>query len=710
MSAQAGFSRGFAGGNGSESSTERSGRRPPLPPRPPRLSLKLRPSRERDESPRFSSKRRSVFGWLGRELSPRRGRSSERTTFLGGFFDADFSFFAAIFWEGDFLRIFPMDNIFLIRFMKVSKKSELAADFKPFFPRRLQPNLKIVDTLSLSFTIFFMKKNFFAAILFSLIALVCASSYAQEIPQDIKDKIRAKSAELNPGNESAAKAWTRQQIESWETIQNMTFSIDPDELDAIKAAAQKKFPYEYVKQEAYIGEQAKLASSISEFKTMLGKDDYKAIRKALEASGKTDLTEITELLRKQSAAKIELQNLNAGAMDPTTFAIAKEVIKKQFPTDYVAQLAALKKQMHIADSPNAAAPDGAIVGIGADAAAAKVLTVNEKLAEARKVFQSETLLVSGAAKGVALAIQMTGKQVLLVPFSCYSADMTIANNLGEKISLDVENAFASKELPLIILFPKELPSDTRNAEFATEKDFKEAIGKQMFVIGYNGNNVNSIPVKISSVSSGYITLSSKIPSGYSEGSTLMNADNYCVMGMIISEKEPLGSVNWSDKQDINKVIRILDRNKEIFSCARLDKFKGWEKISQEKLAQQRKMLEKLTSVNKEVMNLITQKRLAEFTNSPILGSISKKYMQEFRSRMDPSRFSRLYRGFAGEIHDLIRNEAREFRPQEFYTLLRGDAERQFTIANGLMGAYAKASKSISEDLMPQEIKNSQEKK
>ena len=64
-------------------------------------------------------------------------------------------------------------------------------------------------------------------------ALAAASTLAQEIPADIKEKLVVKSAEVNPDSEQAARAWVRKQATAWETIQYMDFAGDPQILKMV---------------------------------------------------------------------------------------------------------------------------------------------------------------------------------------------------------------------------------------------------------------------------------------------------------------------------------------------------------------------------------------------------------------------------------------------------------------------------------------------
>ena len=560
-------------------------------------------------------------------------------------------------------------------------------------------------------------RNLFALIV-SCAAIVSAASFAQEIPADLKAQISAKAKELHPDNQAAAKSWQSRQIEAWETIQNMTFPVDEEELNVIKAAAQKKFPYEYSKQENFISEQANLAAGMSEYKTQFGLDTYKALRKALEAKGITDLNEVNESLRKQLAAKLSLDSFRPAGVDQTTLNVAKEVVAKLLPGDFEAQLKQLKTQFKVEEAQEAkdsgALHSSPIAG-GSPTQSLQTtkrnIPISERQKIARDTYQKQTFLVDGAVKCAAITIELNGRQVLLAPFSAYSTNgMTISNTLGEQIEFDIGDIVASKELPLIAILPKSIPQDMRNTVLLDEREYRSILGKNSIVVGYYNSTVTSFPVKVSAISNPILTLSSKIPPTYSEGSLVIESENYATVGMLFAGKAPVEKIRWSDRTEINKLKRNLAKGNSQLICARIDKLSSWEKINLEKFSEQKSKLEALKTANNEIMELISKKRLSDFENNHVLGKIAQKYIREFRNRMDESRFMRIYRGYAQDIITILKIAMRDMDPKEYYTVFRGDIVQQMAIANGLISAYTEAMSGGSEDLTPDEIKKNQSRR
>ncbi len=560
-------------------------------------------------------------------------------------------------------------------------------------------------------------RNLFALIV-SCAAIVSATSFAQEIPADLKAQISAKAKELHPDNQAAAKSWQSRQIEAWETIQNMTFPVDEEELNLIKAAAQKKFPYEYSKQENFISEQANLAAGMSEYKTQFGLDTYKALRKALEAKGITDLNEVNESLRKQLAAKLSLDSFRPAGVDQTTLNVAKEVVAKLLPGDFEAQLKQLKTQFKVEDAQEAkdsgALHSSPIAGGSPTQSlqdTKRNIPISERQKIARDTYQKQTFLVDGAVKCAAITIELNGRQVLLAPFSAYSTNgMTISNTLGEQIEFDIGDIVASKELPLIAILPKSIPQDMRNTVLLDEREYRSILGKNSIVVGYYNSTVTSFPVKVSAISNPILTLSSKIPPTYSEGALVIESENYATVGMLFAGKAPVGKIRWSDRAEINKLKRNLAKGNSQLICARIDKLSSWEKINLEKFSEQKSKLEALKTANNEIMELISKKRLSDFENNHVLGKIAQKYIREFRNRMDESRFMRIYRGYAQDIITILKIAMRDMDPKEYYTVFRGDIVQQMAIANGLISAYTEAMSGGSEDLTPDEIKKNQSRR
>ena len=123
-----------------------------------------------------------------------------------------------------------------------------------------------------------MRKLFF---IFASTLLLASTLPAQEMPESLKADLKAQSTKLHPDNESAAKSWYRTQRAAWESIQNMSFSIDEADLKEIKANAEKKYPLDFSKQETYMTDSAQRILDCADFKSQLGAEAFSALKSAV---------------------------------------------------------------------------------------------------------------------------------------------------------------------------------------------------------------------------------------------------------------------------------------------------------------------------------------------------------------------------------------------------------------------------------------------
>lgn len=553
------------------------------------------------------------------------------------------------------------------------------------------------------------------------------------MPADLKSKLEAKAAELQPSNKSAAKTWLVKQMNAWESIQNLAFAADADDIEMIKKLAEKKFPLDYVSQETFINEQAVAAAGLPDLKSQIGKASYDAIKAKFDKEGKTDLNEFINLLNAQIAAKSQLEMLKPlPSIDESTFSITKEVLKKKYPDDFLSQLNELKKLSNAVDAaadaaaksggtPPAAAPGtepapGQPAGAAANAQAGagtpqQPLTLAELNLKAREQFNSHTLTVEGESKVTALPVVMHGKQVILIPFSAFSGgpNVSIMNNLGEQVDFDQSNIFASKNYPFVIVMPKSsIPSTTVNANLATDKEYREIVGKPIFFMGYTATNIQIFPVKLNAVSDQTLVLSSRIPNNFIDGTVLMNPEDDLILGSMIAFKKEFPKVNWGTRNSVNFLRRTIETKNPFLTCVRIDRLDPWEKLDFEKLAKQKK---KLDSVNKLLWDFIllnTSKRLVDTEKLAIVGQTVSKYKEELKTRMEKSRFDRTFRQYLQDLMMLIKSELRDVNPDEFYTLYRYDLNQAINSLKSVIAFYENAIRTNSlSPLVPDDIKRVQ---
>ena len=558
--------------------------------------------------------------------------------------------------------------------------------------------------------------------LFISLVLGSTAVFAQEMPADLSAKLEAKAAEVNAGNSAAAKTWLKKQIGAWETIQNMSFAADENDIKLIKDIAEKKYPLDYVNQEKFINEQSIVASGLPEFKVSLGKDGYEAVRKKFFDSGKTDLNELIEILRTQAAAKTELDTMKPIG-DETTFAITKEVVAKKFAGDYVSQLAFLKKQnapaTPAAETPTTAAEETATTALIASdtavmnaAEAKKPLNISELNKMARDLFTKETFVVEGAKKCTAIAAEVEGKQVIIMPFTAYSPDtsITILNNLGEEVQFDKDSIFACKDLPLMLVFAKSVPADTLNVTFPDENLYRDLIGKNVFFVGFTTNNIQSFPIKINAISDPVITLSTRIPTNFQEGTILVEAENGITLGVLTINNPIIKNVNWKNRSEVNKFLRSLDNSFKSLNCIRIDKLGDIEKVESERFNSEKQKISELKSLALDVIKIFSNSRIDELSNLPILGKIVNKHKRDMLRKQEKSRFDRLGRQYIQDIITLIKVNIRDYTPHNYYTAHRVEAIQYQNVLNDFIKTLDDGLKSGNfKDFLPYEAKRNQEK-
>ena len=351
--------------------------------------------------------------------------------------------------------------------------------------------------------------------------------------------------------------------------------------------------------------------------------------------------------------------------------------------------------------------------MGAAAGDKKILTIAELNLIAREQFNKHTLTIEGETKVTGLPVKMYDKQVILIPFTVFSAgpNVSIMNNLGEQVDFDNTNIFASKDYPLVIVVPKgELPSTSVNANLPQDKNYREIIGKPIFFMGYTTTNVQIFPVKLNAVSEQTLVLSSRVPNNFLEGTILMNPEEDITLGMMMSFKKKFPNVKWNQRSSVNFLRRTIENKNPFLTCIRLDKLERWDKVDFDKLEQQRKKLDSLNKLLWDFILLNTSNRIVDTAKLAILGPTVSKYKDELKVRMEKSRFDRMFRQYLQDLMLMIKSEMRDVNPNEFYTLFRYDLNQTLDALKDVMGYYDNAIRTNSfTQLIPDDIKRAQNK-
>ena len=526
-------------------------------------------------------------------------------------------------------------------------------------------------------------KTFIATI--SITAFAFLSGFAQEMPADLKAKLEAKATELNPDNASKAKTWVSQQNAAWETIQCMAFSIDESDVKLIKNLADKKFPLDYVSQESFISSQAEKASSLPEYKTQLGSMAYNAIRKSFESSDKTSIDSLVETLQNAVTAKMEIDALTTDKIRPRTFALIKRVASEEFPGDFAEQLKTIKEILE-------GKPADDNVANGDDAKSEKPITNKDLEQFTRNMFATQTYVTDGEKRATTVLTEIQGKRVMLIPASAFIPGITLSNPRGELLEYSEKEIFVSKELPFVIVFPKNLPESYVPAKFINDKQYRELPGTTKYVVGYIKQNIVAHPTKINSINSTQVMLATHLPPNMQEGTMIVDPISKETISLIIQQPLKLRKVNWMSRSEVNRFVRYMESDAGKLQAIRLDSFSKWEKFSEEKYYEQKMVLDRLKQVTDNVLKLFTSSQLSDSMNSDIIGYVIKKHYNGFRSKMEQSVFERKYKAYLMDMYNLIKVEQRKASETEFYSIFQAEVKTHLEILGYAMSTIEKVSK------------------
>ena len=536
----------------------------------------------------------------------------------------------------------------------------------------------------------------------SIIAFAFLSGVAQEMPADLKAKLEAKAAELNPDNASKAKAWVAQQSSAWETIQCMTFSIDAGDVALIKTLADKKFPLNYVSQESFITDQAGLAGSLPEYKTQLGAITYDAIRKKFEASDSTNIGVLVETLQNAVTAKMEIDAISSDKLRPKTLALIKKAAAEEFPGDFAEQLKTIKE---ILEGKSAIAVEG-----NANAPQEDKPKTNRELEKiSRDLFANQTYITDGEKRAIAILTEIQGKRVMLIPATAYTPGTTLSNVRGEQLEFNEGEVYISKDLPFVIVFPKNLPENYTPAVFINDKQYRDLPGTTQFIVGYIKQNVMAYPVRINSVNASQVILSTHLPANMLEGSMIINPNTKETLALVAQQPLKLRRVNWMVRSEVNRFVRFMEADAGRLCAIRVDGLSKWEKFSDDKYYEQKAVLERLQLATKDVLKLLTTSQLSDSENSPTVGAVIKKHYQGFKSKMERSLFERRFKTYLIDLCNIIKAEQRKITDTNFYTMFKEDVRIQMEILNQALATYEKATKGQAYmNILPDDLKRYQE--
>ncbi len=506
-------------------------------------------------------------------------------------------------------------------------------------------------------------KTFIATI--SIIALTAVSAFAQEMPADLKMKLEAKALKETNNDASLAKTWIAKQKGAWESIQSMTFPIEANDIKLIKDMAENKYPLDYISQESYISKQAAAAASLPDFRLQIGEASYLAIKKAFEKSGKTNISDLLDILQKALVSKTEIDGLSCDKFRPKTFEIIKKAVAQEYPADFDEQLRTLKEVIEGKKAEEIAA-DTMIQGMENEPQ--REITETERKKLAIELFNTQTYMTNTEHSASVLLTEIRGKRVMLVPFDAFTPGTTFSNHFGDQLEYDENEVYSSKEAPFLIIFPKNVNERFVPAKFALSDRYRDLIGTSQYIVGRVKQNIDAYPTRITSINDKIVSSNRRLPTSFTEGSLLLDTATKETLAVYIKASPTPKRVNWLEKSEINRFIILMERTEtEGHIAMRVDKLVKWEKYTSEKYYEQKMALERLQKVFEEFVAYLTTKNISDLENSPVFGNQVKDIVLTFKSRMNEPMRERKYKEFMSTLTTLIKTELKKVDRIEFYT-------------------------------------------
>ena len=317
----------------------------------------------------------------------------------------------------------------------------------------------------------------------------------------------------------------------------------------------------------------------------------------------------------------------------------------------------------------------------------------EKIVKQR--FVDQTYMTDGDNRAAVILSEMQGKQVVLIPFNNYTPGVTLSNARGEPLEYNENEVYVSKRLPLVLVFPKNLPETVKNAVFINDKQYRDLVGKTLFIVGYLKENLTSYPVKINSINEKYIILNIRPSVSYKGGTLVVDPKTLDTVGIVMPAVPRVRKINWMQRSEVNRLTRELEQDQPFPETRRLDNFGKWEKFTTDRFIEQRMKLDRAKAVSFDFVKLFSVTQLSEFENAPVIGAIVKKHITTLRKKMEKSSFERAYKSYMLDLANLLKAELRELKSIDFYSGFEGEANKYMEIFEQVLKTLDNASKNQS---------------
>lgn len=529
---------------------------------------------------------------------------------------------------------------------------------------------------------------------------------AQEIPAEIKAKIVAASKERK-APEDKQRAWARRQIEAWESINTMTFQIPKADVDAIKATAQKKFPWTFAKQEPFISDQVDAFAELADIKKTFDKDDAKTLVDALLKEKDGDYRAVVDALSKDAEIYVEIKETSIEGVDPEMLAALKKAFALQFPTDLTKQREQLRKYESIMSVYNRALEEKRQ---RENAPQEKKITKSEILQKAEAAFNKSTIIITGNGKtATGIVVEIKGEKALIFPASLYSGSgLTATNTSGDEASISLKKVFSAKNAPLMLVFLKDFPFEVGITDFATADELRDNINKPVILVGYSGEQIRPALMHLSKVVKETIKMTRPVMSSYYEGSLILDQKTFKPVAIAVLPEREMPDFDFTSNRLASDYNRVVERLQRQLISIRTDVPLEWEPVEIDKMREQVRDYEKIKSIN-EALSVMISGSLDDALRHKACTAIVEKARDTLSRRMDISKVRLEYRSYITQIINMIRRPLEKAQKEGVYANLRNEEAFQIKFTSAVYAELKNELRNNSYSLAPREFRKAFEK-
>lgn len=543
----------------------------------------------------------------------------------------------------------------------------------------------------------------FTSLILAALTFTPVAVFAQEIPEDVKAKIvETANTIVKKGHRND---WVLRQIEAWESINAMSFNVPKEYVEKIKAAAQKKFPWTFAKQEEFINDQTEALAEVLEMKALFAKDEFDRLLAAFEKKNPDNYRAVAEAFQKAAEQKDEIKNFTIEGMDPSMLEITKQVLAQKFPDNFAEQLKALKKQ-------------AAMMSLVADAKEIKEAQEQEQTAKAaapkrseivkqvERIFRNSTLNVTGNGKTASgIVSEIEGRRVLIFPASVFTKDaLSVSNAKGEEATIPTKKVFSSKSFPLMMVqIPADFSIDVAAVELAKNEEVKACVAQKLVLSGNIDSELRTRETTLNKLVGGTLKISIQVSGSYYEGSAILNPKTNRVVGICMASPRGLWTADIAAETK-RQYERELERTTRYLTVYRTDLPFAWTPVKNDKMNDQFELNDRLREINLALGLLLHGGSLADAKTSPITQKIAEKYLKELDISMDKSKLRVVYRAFINDVIVMLRQIVAKTRPAEFYANTKSDLAFNFSLTSKYYEALKNEQKKNTTTLAPKEFK------